>query len=670
MKWRWGLLVIGATSAQNIEDLLKDDSQPSRYSTDRDRHNDDYYARDGRGSIGSNYPIQPQGSIGKQLGHNSDHIPHQSGHISNHDKDLYGNYAKFKHDIPADVQHPPKPKPGADVKMPPMPKNMPKGGIGGMLGAITGAMGGKTTEDQKPDMFGRKPKPFSLSHMFGGGPHKKPHKGAPPPKESPVVDALLASVEAKMPINMKRAEKQGKAPISQESHEIVEGIITEFMNRYSLAPGEKRCLDDNIATLAADVVGTVEDMVKGIKTIIHAKKTTGSVNLQGQEQGQLVSAGLDGSMKLTSLVTMSTSLLKNCVKGDALEMLKKTGRHFINMKYIGHRLLVSGVDIARHLSDAIIAYEAKDWNKLGRDIGVALRKIFMSHTESGSRLPEGVPEEVIIEKTFAGLMNGFFVRNSGVIITDSAVPDLDIKIDLHRCIAGNHEFFKEAWLALWNLISQLSTNENIKMGKVHSINDLLNSGKGHGQQPKWMGELMVAMMQIPTAIGRCNIGEESQEAMADAMRSLEYLQVHFLSPEHKITSDEATRRMAVAIQAWTNWDFEGFGRQIGILLREFVLLMYPAGNSKYAQQYIIDETGRLRRQVNMKHIENNSFRIGGTTISSSPVFFSIGCMASMMLLALVAARVIKASGHNQETSQSDCEGPSDGELGTNFLEVE
>merc|ERR1719453_1785621 len=111
MKWRWGLLVIGAASAQNIEDLLKDDSQPSRYSTDRDRRNDDYYARDGRGSIGSNYPIQPQGSIGDQLGQESDHIPHNNAHISNHDKDLYGNYAKFAHDIPADVQHP-----GADVK--------------------------------------------------------------------------------------------------------------------------------------------------------------------------------------------------------------------------------------------------------------------------------------------------------------------------------------------------------------------------------------------------------------------------------------------------------------------------------------------------------------------------------------------------------------------------
>lgn len=456
-----------------------------------------------------------------------------------------------------------------------------------------------------------------------------------------------------MPANQKLAMANGaEAPISQESHDIVAGIVESFMHKVKLAPGEKSCLEHNLATVTADVVGTTEDIIKGVKAIIagHDNKTAQGVSAAAQ--GTLVSAGMDGSMKLTSLVTLATTLMKNCVKGDALAMLKETGEHFIDMQYLGHRFLVSGVDIAHRLSDAIVAYERKDWHRFGADIGTSIRKILLSNSTRGSRLPEGVPEEAIIQETTEGLMGGFFRSGTGVEITDSAAPDVDIQLDLHRCIAGNHEFFKEVWLAMWNLIAELS----VQVGN-HDFQNPFTDKNDDGSQPKWMGEIMVAMMQVPMALSRCNIDADTQEMLMQAIKSIKYLKVHFLFPQHMITADEATKRMAMAIQSWTNWDFKGFGTQIGKLLREFVLMMYP-------QQYSVDASGRLRRQLIGESAATKVVKVGG----ASSMAFIVGGVASSMLVALVAVRGLRSSSRTRDQEQVVCD--DDLEVSAELLEIE
>jgi len=296
----------------------------------------------------------------------------------------------------------------------------------------------------------------------------------------------------------------------------------------------------------------------------------------------------------------------------------------------------------------------------------------LSNATKGSRLPEGVPEQAIIEQTTSGLMSGFFVKGSGVEITDAAAPDVDIQLDLHRCIAGNHEFFKEIWLAMWNLIAQLSAGAGGGMKDGANPFASFSMKNADGSQPKWMGELMIAMMQVPVALSRCNIGQESQQMMMEAIKSIKYLKVHFLFPKHVITADEATRRMAQAVNSWTNWDFKGFGKQIGKLLREFVLLMYPQGNTEYAQQYSVDAGGRLRRQLILKSAPMKSFKVAGQAFNPTFVVFIVGGVASSMLVAMMAVKRLRSVNSNEfwESSNSDIEGASDVELNSNFIEVE
>jgi len=332
--------------------------------------------------------------------------------------------------------------------------------------------------------------------------------------------------------------------LSQDSMQVVRGLVEAFMHKVELMAGEKACLEHNMGQLAGDIVGTVGDIVTGVKALI-----SGNGKVEQKQSGGVVTAGLDSVMKITSLVTLSTRVLKTCVHGDALEMLNTTAHHMINGTYLEHRFLVNGVDIAHSLSDSILAFEAHKFHKFGADIGYALRKILLSKDTTATRLPEGVPDKVIIQNATDGLMRGFFVSGSSVVITDAADPDVDIVVNLHQCIAGNSVFFKELWMAAWDLFARLSMNK-----QQHGLG-VQQSQQG---QPKWQGELMVAMMQFPMALTKCGVSEEMQTMLLEAIKSLNAVHVKFNFPDHKFQATEPTDKMAKAVEAWTNWDFERF----------------------------------------------------------------------------------------------------------------
>jgi uncharacterized protein (UPF0335 family) len=402
--------------------------------------------------------------------------------------------------------------------------------------------------------------------------------------------------------------------LSAESMEIVSGIIESFMHKVQLQPGEKSCLEDNVADLTGDVMGAGLDVVKAIKGMIPRTGANGTV--QHKQPVNVVGAGLDGALKLTSLVTLCTQLVKNCVKGDALDLLKLTAHHLINMSFVVNRFVVNGVDIAQALSDGIIAYQSHHFHKFGSDIGTALRKILLSKAAHGRKLPEGVPEERIIELTTAGLMEGFFATGSGVKITDSADPRVNIALDLHRCIAGNSAFFKDIFMGLWSLIAQMSANK-----EQHGLDGVRQP---QGVQSTWTNELMMAMAQFPMALDRCNVGPRTEEMLSEAIYSLKDLQVQIQFPSSPLTPEFATKEMAKAVEAWTKWKFEDFGRELGMLLRELVLQAFP-------KKYSVDAFGRLQRDVTVRENPSKQQSI------VSPLVIAGVAAASFVALAAVRA---------------------------------
>merc|ERR1712070_1148660 len=341
--------------------------------------------------------------------------------------------------------------------------------------------------------------------------------------------------------------------------------------------------------------------------------------------GSLLSAGIDSAMKITSLVTSSMHLIKNCVHGDALVFLNMTAHHLINGTYLERRFIVNGVDIAHSLSDTIVAYEAHDFHRLGADVGTALRKILLSNALNGTSLPEGMPEKEIIQEATGGFMKGFFTQGSTLKITDKADPDVDIAIDLHQCIAGNSAFFKELWLAAWNLVAQLSMN-----AQQHDFSNFFTS-ELRGGQPKWEGELMVAMMQFPTALANCGVEMDMQTMLTEAIQTLGNVSIRVNLPRGDFEASE-TDEMARAVEAWTNWNFEGFGYELGKLLRELVMLAFP-------QKYAIDPAGRLWLRSKLQTVEVQ------TRPSSASSLLIIGGAAVSMLVAFAAVRARRSLSH-------------------------
>jgi len=344
---------------------------------------------------------------------------------------------------------------------------------------------------------------------------------------------------------------------------------------------------------------------------------------------------------LTHFVSLSMQLVRACVQSDAINALNATGQHLLSARYIGRRFLVNGVDIARSLADSILAFQAQNFTRFGGDIGTALRKILLSNANRGTKsLPEGMPQKDIIQQATEGLMAGFFVKGSGIRITDTVDPKVNINLDLNRCVTGNSAFFKQLWTGLWHLVAQLATN-----GDQHDLGTVpgqippdptappmspLGTTVNGRKQPRWTGELMIALLQFPMAMQKCGIDDKTQRMFARAVSSLRYVKLKAVFPRDKIQASTATGGMARAVKAWTNWQFRTFGKEIGTLLRQLIMLGVPPNS--------IDTSGQIMNAVVGL---NEQTPIIAAARQASPVFTYLvsGCALSI-LVALVAVRSI------------------------------
>lgn len=422
--------------------------------------------------------------------------------------------------------------------------------------------------------------------------------------------------------------------VSTQTQQITSGLIEAFMHKAQLLPGEKQCLEDRVAQTTSDVSGTVMDGVNAVKLLLSGagigdgrpghdftKMDSGSV-------GGALSAGVDGAIRITRLVTSTTDLLKNCVQGDALFLLNQTGHNFINGSFLKRTFVVNGVDIVHALGDSIIAYEAGDYHKFGTDLGLTLRKVLLSNrTNATHMLPEGYPEKKLIADASAGLMSGFFADGSNIEITDDLRDDVDLKVDLHQCIARNSKFFGEIWMGIWDLIAKFAVNKEQHFDGNDFIGDL-NSGSS-----RWNGELMQALWLLPTALQKCNINPQAQHMMLEAIQTMGHVHVKAKFPNDKINTQDGTLKVGKAVKAWTNWDFKGFGSELGKLLREFVMLGFP-------KKYSVDHAGRLHRTLfSEENFDHTETVIDDKPISPPVYAFAAGFAVIGLAVISIAARI-------------------------------
>jgi hypothetical protein len=150
---------------------------------------------------------------------------------------------------------------------------------------------------------------------------------------------------------------------------------------------------------------------------------------------------------------------------------------------------------------------------------------------------------------------------------------------------------------------------------------------------------MIAMMQLPAALQRCDISMENQQMLMEAIQSIDKMKFSFHMPEGKANLHQIEEHLAAGVTAWTNWRFHLFGKEIGFMLREFLLMMHP-------QKYSVDANGRLQRQF-----ESSVFRKNGKGVP----LVVIGGVAFAVSLGLISMRAIRCFGgvSNQDYDVKD-----------------
>jgi len=430
-----------------------------------------------------------------------------------------------------------------------------------------------------------------------------------------------------------------KKKLSQDAQDVVGGLVEAFMHKVQLDPMEKSCLENSISTFASDVIGTSQDAVIAIQDLVESGGNGGKLGSENP-----LAFAMDGAVKITSMVGLCSTLAKKCVKGEDMKaMLDLAKDHITDIHYLEHRIVVSGVDIAQELAQCILDFEQKRFHDFGWQIGSALRKTILSTSEKGTKLPEGIPPEHIIEQVSEGVMDGFFATGSEVDVTNSANPNINLRLDLHRCIAGNHQFFGTVFHGIWMLFAQISANKD-----QHGLKKDGTSNGLHGQQV-WSQELMMTMMQLPAALNRCGVDPEMEQMFMQAIQSLKTDKVNFVfPPDASLRSGQALPlgqevedSMAKAIKYWTQWKFEKFGKKIGLLFRTTLLHVLP-------EKYTVDEAGHLRRQLEMPADQAPAGPFG-----ASSVRLALGAAGLFSFLVLFTVRFSVASWRRSSSGASE-----------------
>jgi len=106
------------------------------------------------------------------------------------------------------------------------------------------------------------------------------------------------------------------------------------------------------------------------------------------------------------------------------------------------------------------------------------------------------------------------------------------------------------------------------------------------------------MMQIPMALRKCNIDSEIEAMLMEGFQHMlhsdfsEHVKFNF-GPKHVnngAAAKEIKRKLARAVEDWKDWDFHGFGSELGVILRDILLLALP-------HKYHVDASGFIRASL-------------------------------------------------------------------------
>mmetsp|Transcript_59632 Transcript_59632/g.177415 ORF Transcript_59632/g.177415 Transcript_59632/m.177415 type:complete len:583 (+) Transcript_59632:86-1834(+) len=334
---------------------------------------------------------------------------------------------------------------------------------------------------------------------------------------------------------------------------------------------------------------------------------------------------------------LTQDVVKKCVKGDARRAFKLAGQHMHSLRYIEGRLVANGADVVTELADALQSYQKNDFKSFGHDMGRVFRKVLLSRNTNGG-LPEGLPGKRVIANMTAGVLRGFF--GDGFALNLQTEPGYDpLHIDLHQCVGQNLAFFQSLWGATM-----------LFYGKKDAQNEHTVSSRN---KPSFGATLALTMMQLPTALRTCNIGDEEEQMLMDSIKRMgSGLHYDLELPEAQATSpDQIANDMATTVKDWARTEWYTFGLHVGQLLQEIFVSMY-------GQKWSVDHRGTLRKRLVEMAAAEQPLAGAGALVALRAQLAKIALVGAAPLLAALLVLRGRRSLSSRRDAPEDPEAPA------------
>ncbi|CAK0828309.1 unnamed protein product [Prorocentrum cordatum] len=317
--------------------------------------------------------------------------------------------------------------------------------------------------------------------------------------------------------------------------------------------------------------------------------TSGVAALAMQGSAVLMELGVS----IQQVVKLSHDILKICVKDDVKSAFKLASDHMHNLSYMGGHIMANGADILNQLADGVIAFQGHQYTEFGNHVGEAMRKIALSNNTNRT-LPEGQAGQLVLSNLSAGLIDGFF--GEGFLLDVSMPRGSAMHVDLHECMANNLVFFQSLWsdAMFWFAKKSQEHKDVLREANVSEGDETADEvleGQHHKEKAEFGTAMALTMMQMPSALRRCNISKEQEEAFVDAMKTFgDGLNMRLTMPGEAGIKSQAADNLAQAVKDWTDMKWYSFGNDLGKVFQEMVTVMFPS-------KYSVDAAGGLRRML-------------------------------------------------------------------------
>jgi hypothetical protein len=469
---------------------------------------------------------------------------------------------------------------------------------------------------------------------------------------------------------------------SDDASRIVGGMAESFLGGEHgvLTPSELQCLGEGAGKLAGGVMDTAGRTAQTMHILTSQKSGDAlaasmaaaqagmNVNPNNQNPVDPLIAGIEISQRLSSMMEFEEKISSKCLKEDAKAELKSASQHLGNLSFMGGRLVANGVDIMTDLGKAAGAYDNQNYRLFGDMMGLAARKVLLSQKGEGIQEITGIkPTAEDVADVTNGLVRSLFKEGMTLQVSSDALttmaplppqymamytpapgtnvtaeppptlvpwtllPAAEVNVDLHQCVAGNKELFKDAWTPVWNICSKMAKGQAVSMGTA----DMSAVEKATGEGAEGFGALAMSMLDAQIALRRCGFTAEQEAILYDAFQAGgKSIHTKFESGDHQeFTKGDMSEITADAIDAWKGKNFQKFGQLVGQALRDITIETFP-------EKYYVDSDGRLRQRL----VQLSKASTGSVAMASGSMRFVVLAFISFIL---AIGLVIRGRGHLQ-----------------------